>query len=307
MTRKEYITKKVFENIKEYKFNLLIGTNLLTITNLQLNFHKIDTPTLPHVHKEAQILYYMKGSGIEKIDKRAFEVFPGSFVFIPNTKKHSFFPKKGTTAEIFALRFEIKRNIIKDVGGSRLNRDFLRILKLFYDRRPKIWTVNPETGEKIEEIINQIEQELNERKFGYIISIEGYLLLFLRKFFLSYLQRKGIGNRPFSKKELIFRKVIEYINLNIQKSLSIREVANIFGFSKNYIQKIVKDFTGNSFTRLVHEIKIDYAKELLKNTSLEIKEIAGKCGFYDYNYFTRVFRKIEGIAPTKFRISQFLY
>lgn len=299
--KKEYITKKAFEKIKEQKFNLLIGPNLLTISNVQLNFHKIDTPTFPHSHKEAQVLYYLKGSGKEKIGRKVYNVFPETFVFIPKGVKHAFFPKKGTTAEIFALRFEIKRNIIKDMK-STFNKDFLRILKLLYGKQSKLWSISNESKLEIENIINKIDENLINKKFGYIISIEGYLLLFLREFLLSYLQRKEVSEKPLSKKEVIFKKIIDNIKANIQKPLSIKDISKFLCFSSNYIQKIVKDYTGNSFTRLVHEIKIDYAKELLKNTAFEIKEIAGKCGFYDQNYFTRVFKKIEGISPSKFRI-----
>ncbi|HOM27462.1 MAG TPA: cupin domain-containing protein [bacterium] len=111
--KKNYITKKTFEKIKDEKFNLLIGANLITITNIQLNFHKINSPTYPHYHPDAQLLYYLKGSGIEEIDGKKFNIVPGSFVFIPSYKKHAFFPYKETTAEIFTMRFEAKKNIIK--------------------------------------------------------------------------------------------------------------------------------------------------------------------------------------------------
>jgi len=292
-----YITLKSFEAIREHKFPLLIGEHLIIISNLQLNIHKIDSQTLPHSHSDNQIIYYIKGSGKEIIDKKEFSVFPGSIVFIPEKKKHSFIPYAGTSAEVFTLRFETTRSIIKKIKGKE--KEFLSILKLLYSKNPNSWNASLKRREEIESLIGNINETLKEKKFGYLITLNGYLLLLLREFLISMVERKK--DEEVSVKDKLFININNYLKDNFDKDIGSKDVAALFKISQNYLQKIIKTYTGYSFTRYFNGIKIDYAKKLLKETTLEIKEIAGKIGIYDINYFSRLFRMIEGIPPSKMR------
>jgi AraC-like DNA-binding protein/cupin superfamily acireductone dioxygenase involved in methionine salvage len=299
MEKYGYITIKTFQAIREHKFPLFIGENLLIISNLQLNIHKINSPTLPHSHPDNQIIYYIKGSGKEIIEKREYEIFPGTLVFIPKRKKHLFIPSPGTSAEIFTLRFEIIKNTIS--GFQKEEKKSLSILKFFYSKKPNLWVASFKRKNEIETFINKIKEILEKKGFGYLIALKGYILLLLREFLISITERKI--NKKLSIKDKIFMEITNYLKDHIDRKLTSKDVANLVGLSQNYLQKIVKTYTGYSFSRYFNEIKIDYAKKLLKETTLEIKEIAGKVGIYDFNYFSRLFRKIEGISPSKFRNS----
>lgn len=139
-----YITKETFETIKKHKFPLLLGSNLIIMSEIQLNFHKINSPTLPHSHSNSQIIYYVKGSGKEIIEEKEYEVSPGTIIFIPYNKKHSFFPIPNTTAEVFTIKFEIKRNIIR----SKIKNKFFYLLKLLHTKKTKLWEIKGEQKEK---------------------------------------------------------------------------------------------------------------------------------------------------------------
>ena len=296
MRKNGYITIRTFKGIKGYKFPLFIGKNLIIISNLQFNIHKVNSPTLPHAHPENQIIYYIKGSGKEIIEKNEYEVFPGTIVFIPKEKKHSFIPTFGTSAEIFTLRFEIIKNVI---GGFKEEGHSLTILKFLNSKKPNLWLVSLERKKEIEFLIDKINEILKKKEFGYIIALKGYILLLLREFLISILERKI--NKKFSMKDRFFIEITNYLKKHINEKINSKDVAKFFKISQNYLQKIIKTYTGYSFTRYFNGIKIDYAKNLLKETTFEIKEIAGKIGIYDANYFSRLFKKIEGIPPSKYR------
>jgi AraC-like DNA-binding protein/mannose-6-phosphate isomerase-like protein (cupin superfamily) len=297
MERYGYITIKTFQAIREHKFPLFLGENLIIISNLQLNIHKINSPTLPHFHPDNQIIYYIKGSGKEIIENKEYEVFPGTIFFIPKDKKHSFIPSPGTSAEIFTLRFEIVKNVIGDFKKDK--RSSLNILKFFNSKRPNLWKTSNERKNQIDAIINKINETLRKKEFGYLIALNGYILLLLKEFLISMVERKK--DRGLTIKDRFFIDITNYLKENVDKKISSKDVAKLFKISQNYLQKIVKTYTGYSFTRYFNEIKIDYSKKLLKETTLEIKEIAGKLGIYDINYFSRLFKKIEGVPPSKYR------
>ena len=297
MERYGYITIKPFQAIRKHKFPLFLGENLIIISNLQLNIHKINSPTLPHSHPDNQIIYYIKGSGKEIIENKEYEVFPGTIFFISKDKKHSFIPSPGTSAEIFTLRFEIVKNVIGDFKKDK--RSSLNILKFFNSKRPSMWKTSNERKNQIDAIINKINELLRIKKFGYLIALNGYILLLLKEFLISIVERKK--DRGLTIKDRFFIDITNYLKENVDKKINSKDVAKLFRISQNYLQKIVKTYTGHSFTRYFNEIKIDYSKKLLKETTLEIKEIAGKLGIYDINYFSRLFKKIEGVPPSKYR------
>lgn len=98
-----------------------------------------------------------------------------------------------------------------------------------------------------------------------------------------------------------FIKIIDYINENFYKEITIQTLSQDFMINSNYISQLFKKEVGITFTDYITNLRIDYAKELLRETKFSLEEIANKCGYTDYFYFIRVFKKITGIAPGQFR------
>jgi len=71
--------------------------------------------------------------------------------------------------------------------------------------------------------------------------------------------------------------------------------------SPKYLSRVFKDVTGTGFMEYKLKIKIDKAKELLKGTGSTISEISDKLGFMNPESFMRIFKKVTGATPTKFR------
>jgi two-component system response regulator YesN len=98
-----------------------------------------------------------------------------------------------------------------------------------------------------------------------------------------------------------FRKVINYINQNFYKDITIRSLSQDFIINPNYISQLFRKEVGMTFTDYITKLRVNYAKELLQNTEYSQGEIATKCGYTDYFYFIRVFKKTTGVTPGQFR------
>lgn len=96
------------------------------------------------------------------------------------------------------------------------------------------------------------------------------------------------------------RKLIAYVAQNLEKPISIRDVAEYVGKSENYLSIIFKKETGINFNKYVTDEKMQYAK-LLASSGEDIKvyELAYKVGYTDVKYFTRVFKEHFGTTPGK--------
>lgn len=110
-----------------------------------------------------------------------------------------------------------------------------------------------------------------------------------------------IERQPDFTPPLLVTRALEFIRANLDRELSRDEVARHAGVSSGHFSRLLKERTGRTFIELLRQCRIDLACELLRNTELPLAEIAGRCGFCDQSYFTRVFHDVKGLTPRQFR------
>lgn len=93
-----------------------------------------------------------------------------------------------------------------------------------------------------------------------------------------------------------------YIEQHYQEDISVQEVAGLFHYSDAYFCKIFKQCFEKSFIVYLSEFRMEKAKELLRDVSVNIKDISVKVGYRDSNYFTKVFKRNMGETPSEYRI-----
>ena len=104
------------------------------------------------------------------------------------------------------------------------------------------------------------------------------------------------------KEELsIIEKARSYINENFRRDISLDDVSREVDISPYYFSKLFKQETGKNFIEYLTEIRLRSARELLQNSQYSIKEICAQSGYSDPNYFSRIFKKYEGVTPSEFR------
>lgn len=109
-----------------------------------------------------------------------------------------------------------------------------------------------------------------------------------------------LQNRKQDYRLRVVTKVQRYIDDNIGKRLLLSEVASIYGFSQNYLSALFSRYGGCSFVEYTTRAKISAAKKLMAAGELKINEIADRLGFESAFYFSKVFKKLEGISPREY-------
>ncbi|MDD2979040.1 MAG: response regulator transcription factor [Hespellia sp.] len=99
----------------------------------------------------------------------------------------------------------------------------------------------------------------------------------------------------------IMKKALNYIDRNITKKISLETVAEYINLSPTYFSKFFKKKTGMNFITYVTDCKIEYAKEMLKNTDVPVANIAHELAYNETNYFCKAFKKKNGVTPTEYR------
>lgn len=107
--------------------------------------------------------------------------------------------------------------------------------------------------------------------------------------------RERQGERiAFQVKELIEQHLGD-------EDFSLETVSGKLFFSPNYVRQIFKQVIGESFMEYLIRRRMDLARELLKNTTLKIQDVAMKTGYSNQRYFASFFKKYYGYTPTEYR------
>ncbi|MBU5356015.1 response regulator [Paenibacillus barcinonensis] len=96
-------------------------------------------------------------------------------------------------------------------------------------------------------------------------------------------------------------EIARYMDAHYQEDLSLQQIAARFYLSREYISRKFKQQFGLNWSEYLGKLRINNAKLLLHNPSLRVAAISEMVGFQDEKYFSKVFKKIEGITPAEYR------
>lgn len=99
----------------------------------------------------------------------------------------------------------------------------------------------------------------------------------------------------------IVNQALKYMEENYTQKLKLSDVADHVYVSQWHLSKLLNKYTEKSFSDLLNHVRIEKAKELLRDPSLRIGDIADQVGFLDMAHFSRVFKKQAGISANEYR------
>lgn len=102
----------------------------------------------------------------------------------------------------------------------------------------------------------------------------------------------------------IIHRSVQYIHAHYAQHLTLESVAQQVYLSPTYFGRIFKESTGESFSAYLTRVRIQRSKELLRYENIRLTDIAQLVGFEDQSYFSRVFKRMEGISPRRYRENQ---
>ena len=114
---------------------------------------------------------------------------------------------------------------------------------------------------------------------------------------------KQTSAQPDSDKqeERVISSITRYLQEHLSEEISLSVLADEFHLNPQYISQLFKNEIGVGFLAYLTNIRMEKAKKLLLSTALSVTEISSRGGYGDYRVFTKVFKKTEGITPSRFR------
>ncbi|MDZ7936109.1 MAG: AraC family transcriptional regulator [Emticicia sp.] len=276
------IPRKVLEGSLEE--NLIVKPLYITDIGYYPNakFHFRDRPN----GSEQNILICCeKGRGRVQILESDYEVNAGEFVVIPAGKSHTYKADDSTPWSIYWVHF--KGDVAYDMV-ELVRKRVLGLKGILYDTRKsfKIFM----------EIYGQLENGYSSNN-----------LMLSNMYFWHFLTSCIFGNEgEFASRDGDITKnaidtAIEFFKVNIDKQLTLQDVADVVNLSPSHFSFLFKNKTGFSPIEYFNHLKIQKACQYLLFTDNRIKEISFQLGIDDQYYFSRLFKKVMGVSPEEYR------
>jgi len=118
---------------------------------------------------------------------------------------------------------------------------------------------------------------------------------------LPFIEMESVSSQEHSRHEKIIMEAKRFIENNFAKALNLKDVAEAVYLSPNYFSNLFKQYTNYTFHEYLIKIRIENAKKLLSRLDLNISQVSNLVGYDDPNHFSKVFTKITGYSPQKYR------
>lgn len=148
-------------------------------------------------------------------------------------------------------------------------------------------------------LIHQGNDEEAFMSMDTLFNISDFLVGRIEMFFDVIEQKNQIGGSLFDVKQ--------YIKENYSDSnLSVKTIAEHANYSHYYLCNIFKKSTGTTINNYITTVRMEKAKELLKDKKIKLYEVSKSLGYSNPNYFIKLFKKYEGCTPTEYREKYYL-
>ena len=254
--------------------------------NRQYNESRIYPRLLTRTIKHHELIFVKGGKGSITIDKKKYPIQGGMIFYICPNVLHSIETDADESECMLSVHFSYAHVNFNDNKWDISNEtDMLPMhpaqeLKDYY---------------MIEELFKKLVDSWNAKLPDYELITK----TLLEQLLIAIFQNTRKQNQNFGTSFKV-EKMIQYMHQNIDERVTLTELTELVQLSSAYLSRAFKETTGYSVIEFFNKIKIDKAKELMIEGNKKVKEVALTLGFTDEFYFSRIFKRIEGISPSEY-------
>jgi len=255
-----------------------------------------------HWHKELEILFLTKGFMEVSIEEHYLNIEAGDILFIPSRLLHAAYNTKNQACEFYAVVFDM--DFISSLQSDLIQQTYID--PLINDPQNHFYYIskmNP-YNQKFSEPLTGLIEDFGFKTKGFELNLKANLLLFFTAFYRyqDCLKNYQIDNSNRNHlNTYICKQIILYVEENYMKKITLEEISQNVGFSKEHFCRFFKKNFKISFFTYLNQERIKKAEYLLLHSDMKVIEIAMKIGFDDANYFATVFKKFTHVTPSEYK------
>lgn len=254
-----------------------------------------EKPMSMHIHDSYEIYFSVSGGKQFLIDNRFYDIRPGDIFFINQFESHYLTQIDQAVHERIVL--SVYPEFVKALSTRETDLDScFRTRDIPSPHRLRL------SAEEQKRFLYFIHRLASSTGFGADIvdrSVFSELMVFLNKTFYRHTKKEYFSDGEESSYHGQVDDILRYINQNIQRTLTIRDLSAHFYLSASYLCRIFKSATGMTINKYITAKRITLAKALLAE-GCPVGEACEQCGFSDYSNFLKSFTRAVGISPKKY-------
>jgi len=252
-----------------------------------------------HTHDFLEIVYILSGRGVHFIGGSEYPVGAGDALFINYGSTHSFQVLDKMSYADVLIKPEFISESLRGVENAfaLLELDSFKDFDKTVDRDNRVIHFSVAERRQIENLILLAHTEQETQYPGKALTLRcllNTLLIFtFRKMALPMKWEIGIGN-----------KLLHDIKIHCAEHLTLEGIAEANHYNTAYFSRLFKKQTGFTFTEYLTACRVELACELLRDTELNVGDVAAEAGFSDRTKFYKAFAQRVGVTPYQYRKSK---
>ena len=242
-----------------------------------------------HFHLSYEIFFLVENKISYFVDDEIYTLTPGSVIVIPPNTIHTSLSVNEKTrkrylinlpAEYIKAFLDIKPNLLSDMEVQPIIFSGLKLIEL---------------TDLFKKILAEYQRPVRDEVM--IQSLLGEILTVISRASKSQEQNKA-STSPTSQRIM---EISNYIKENLQNELSLKKISETFYLNPSYLSRMFKQTLNITFSKYLNALRIREACVLLKETDMNVTEIARKSGFHSCSVFCRMFKRTVKLSPLQYR------
>lgn len=239
-----------------------------------------DIRIAPHLHTSAELIYVENGEALLTLGSLEFNLHSGDFALVMPSTLHSVTPVSDKlTLYVINVKCDLISDIIKRLSGLR---PASPVLKKADVPEALLYALSAVAAERDRYIA-----------YSWINLMFTVVVSGLRFAEIHDGVTSGLSN-----------KVLAYIGMHYREQISLEQLADAMGVSRFHLSHLFSNKLGIGFKEYLNNLRVEYAKGLLRTTDTPIASIYAISGFENQRTFNRVFKDNTGASPRDYRLGR---
>lgn len=263
-------------------------------------------PQHEHSHDYMQIWYVKKGACRHYVENGVYDMVESNLLIIPPDVSHSV-TNASPDCIIYGCEFPIEivlsDNIITSYknSGEIFKFAYVESFESVINKTKACYVPDKSCQLSIERLFDSMFKAYADKQMFYEAELKADLLKMLVAISRDY--RKSVpGKKQSESYRALITEAVKFIDGNFHEKIYIQDAASMSAMCISYFSYFFKEVTGKTFVEYLNSLRIEKAKQLLKDTDYSIDEISESTGFNSSTYFSRVFKAAENLSPGNYRL-----
>lgn len=254
-------------------------------------------------HNFWEFVYVDKGAINAIAEEKDHNLIKGDIIFHKPNEFHRLRANGRIAPNLIIMSFSCRSPAMQWFNG--------KILRIGNEEKNLLARILHEAGNAFSSPLNDPWLLSLKRKEKQVFATEQLIKIYLEQILIGLVRRElhiGVANKPASPlkektRKDAFDRVVEYFENNLIDTPTLNAICRATGYSCTYIEGVFKEKTGRSVMEYYKIIKLEKAKDLIRDGDYTFTQISAILNYSSLHYFSKIFKRYIGMTPTEYSSS----